>query len=405
MQIIFNAVSKNYVFVANHDADSLIHKIENPNAISPHICEQLTKAGFVVADDVDELETFIQNRKKVIEALEYELMIYTTFDCNYDCWYCIQKHTPTYLSDDTIQKIKNNISLYCVQNSIRDFHLSWFGGEPLMNISAIQTIGGYAQKFCNDNGISFSTSITTNAFLLNDKVIEILKEQNCTSFQITLDGSRDVHNKVKVDRYTHESAFDTSLSNVSKLVDIMPNTNVVLRFNYTHSNIDSLPLMVEQMNELIPRHKRNHIEINFQKVWQEDESQIDYNAIFHVKLQLNESGYRVSTVDMSNYYSCYVELKHFNAVYPDGSITKCSNTEKPIKLGEFNSDGAIIWNSEVPNYTDIKPKCKHCKHLPLCLGSCPKARGEDCVSAERTINQTIREYCENVYLNHKLINA
>ena len=43
----------------------------------------------------------------------------------------------------------------------------------------------------------FSNSITTNGYLIDDDMIEKFKEIKLNSFQITLDGYQDVHDKIR----------------------------------------------------------------------------------------------------------------------------------------------------------------------------------------------------------------
>ena len=75
--------------------------------------------------------------------------------------------------DDVVAKsivkfIRKNISKYS------SVVISWFGGEPLLNIDAIEEISKEVISICKCAKKQFYASITTNGFLLTKKNIDTL---------------------------------------------------------------------------------------------------------------------------------------------------------------------------------------------------------------------------------------
>ena len=108
------------------------------------------------------------------------------------------------------------------------------------------------------------------------------------------------------------------------------------------------------------------------------------------------------------YTGCYVCRTNFACINFDGKVykcTACSFTEKDC-FGELMDNGEIYWNvsriSKLYGYSPLEnPQCMECKHLPICLGPCPKHymnnnHNVDCVfdSLEREPEQRIIDFYE-----------
>ena len=117
-----------------------------------------------------------------------------------------------------IKFLKNN-------ETTKNVHVTWFGGEPLMGINQIRSL--YSQMIqLSDKRYSFS--MITNGFLMSLNIIEFLKEMKLRHIQITLDGLKENHNKVK---YTSNCAdtFTRTIKNIDLLVSSAPDIRVDIR--------------------------------------------------------------------------------------------------------------------------------------------------------------------------------
>jgi uncharacterized protein len=401
--IVFNGISKKFIIIEKSTMDTFINYISNPNAIyNKDIIFQLEESGFILKNEINEDKVLFDNRNKILSAPYYTLMVLPTYNCNFKCWYCVQKHSNFYMNDDLINKIKKHITLYLIENKIEIFELAWFGGEPLLEVNTIVNICEFALDFCTKHNIVYKNSMTTNGFLITESIAKKMNKLNFSHFQITIDGCREKHNKVKYDKSNTDSAFDRTLKNITILLNNIPNASVLLRFNYTPNNLDYQQI-VDEINSIIPSEVRNRIMFNLQKVWQSDEAKMDTNRHYNLKYLISKSGYKLSAVDLSNYYCCYVERRHYNSVFPNGNIVRCSNCDINKSEGNINEDGNIIWTN-LKEYL-LRADCMNCKFLPTCFGACPEKRFDNTEQQKNCKDEKqhfrhIVDYCESVILNN-----
>ena len=188
--VLFNAMTKKFFYISKHNTAACLFMLNNIESFlsdeAKDFVEKLYDNGFVIDDDRDELSE--------LKSLFYEyknnkvlnLMILTTYSCNFSCWYCVQKHKGIILSKELERKIERHIESYIKENSIEHLTLSWFGGEPLLNVGSICRISEFAIDFCAKNAIGFNNAITTNGSLLTASLIQTMKKLSFNNFQITI---------------------------------------------------------------------------------------------------------------------------------------------------------------------------------------------------------------------------
>ncbi len=346
----------------------------------PHFYERLVSTGFIVDDCKDELNYIMKKREEFINSKDYFLIILPTLNCNFKCWYCIQDHIPSSMSSSTIEKVKKHIEQKIKKEKITSLHIEWFGGEPFMFFKkVIKPISQYALKICEEHGVNFSNTSTTNGFLINKKLHTDLVNLKFERFQITLDGNRSIHNSVKFQKNKY-SAFDMTLKNINGLLGISKRIKILLRINYTKNNLGQE--IIEQVNEHIAENFRERVTVVFRKVWQEKMDNNVQFKLYELMDKFQEAGYNVRRIDVvSDFITCYVEKKYYNAINFNGSIVKCTAhddlySEDPP--GYLTEKGDIIWRKGKNRDTNqIDKQCIPCTYLPICMGSCPRDREEN----------------------------
>ncbi|HEV3139269.1 MAG TPA: quinohemoprotein amine dehydrogenase maturation protein, partial [Vicinamibacterales bacterium] len=76
-------------------------------------------------------------------------------------------------------------------------HLTFFGGETLLNFPVLQKTIAYARRRAAEVGKTVDFSLTTNATLLKPEIIEFLAE-NHVGVTISIDGPKEVQDKFRV---------------------------------------------------------------------------------------------------------------------------------------------------------------------------------------------------------------
>lgn len=305
--VLFIGITHDFIILKNEVCDYFEAIISNPNAYlstHPFAIEQLISLGLIVEDSFDEFDILKQQRDSYTKSKIYKTSIISTFDCNYSCWYCKQEHKPLAEAEIRTDLIIKHVKKYLIENDIKEYVISWFGGEPLMQPSTIRIISSELKRFCEDNNIIFTGGITTNGALLTPGIAKLLVENGIVGYQIAIDGDRVTHNKNKAD-IRSKSSFDLILGNIVHLVSTYPQTEVVLRLNYTPAMLKSASL-VNDICDIIPQNIRSRITIDLQRIWQIDELSYDINLMNILQKKLISAGFKIST---QNIFSiCYVAM-------------------------------------------------------------------------------------------------
>ncbi|RNC63427.1 radical SAM/SPASM domain-containing protein [Proteiniphilum sp. X52] len=387
------------------------YKISEMKILLPKLYENLKTKGFLIDNSMDEFELIKKKRQESIQSKDYFLIILPTLNCNFKCWYCIQDHIPSVMSESTIQKIKNHIDYKIKHDKILSLHIEWFGGEPFMFFKeVIVPISEYALTACEKADIPFYNTATTNGFLIKEELLSSLNILNFSRFHITLDGKRDLHNSVKYQDDAN-SAFDTTLSNINNLLNMKDDLQILLRINYTKHNLDAD--IIEQINSHVNENVRRRILILFRKVWQEKtDKDIQFN-LYELMDGFQDAGYNVQRLNLiNNFITCYVEKSHYNAINYDGTIVKCTAHDDLFSKnppGVLQDNGQIVWrdNFEKDFHVNMNQRCVICKYLPICMGMCPRNYDKKdktkfyCKmdSLDMSINKMLKNFIDNEYEN------
>ena len=190
---------------------------------------------------------FLSNRPEIVfpfteedirQKLADERMILTlnvTEDCNFRCAYCV--YSGQYLNRHAWSK--RQMSWSAAKKAIDDFlqhsgncetpSITFYGGEPLLNLPLIRKCVGYARAIETDRKILFA--LTINGSLLMGKTADFLAEEDF-NIMLSLDGPREIH-----DRYRHTKdglpTWDCIISNMKTFIKKHPEykTNSKLKFN------------------------------------------------------------------------------------------------------------------------------------------------------------------------------
>ena len=110
------------------------------------------------------------------------------------------------------------ISLFTMSAYAGQTRAEWFGGEPFLYFDkVIRPISEYAISICNEAKIPFFNSATTNGFYLTSKILPQLDKLKFRRFQITIDGNREFHDKVKFQKGC-SSTFNHVLTNINNIL-------------------------------------------------------------------------------------------------------------------------------------------------------------------------------------------
>ena len=134
------------------------------------------------------------------------MVLNVTNQCNLACTYCYE-----YGEDKIVDTEHGKQSKFMSEATARESvefllkesgpsriaHLTFFGGETLLNFPVLQATIAYARQRAAEVGKTIDFSLTTNATLLKPEIIEFLAE-NQVGVTISIDGPQELQNRFRV---------------------------------------------------------------------------------------------------------------------------------------------------------------------------------------------------------------
>jgi len=215
--LLTSFVTRKHILLS-HNAYNLYNNEEKCTTLKstfPKIFDVLVDNGFLVEDDLDEFKVSYDNfNHERGDKSYYHLIINPTLDCNLSCWYCYEhKIKSSRIDSNIIKGINLHIKERFSALSFKGLKLSFFGGEPFMFANAIKEIIYDTYNFCSNNNIELLLDFTTNGTLISKSIINHISKYRC-NFQITFDGDREQHNRIK---FTNNKKVDTYSLTLNKM--------------------------------------------------------------------------------------------------------------------------------------------------------------------------------------------
>ena len=131
------------------------------------------------------------------------LELCVTHGCNLGCRYCYGRHNtgngdPLYGSSRT--DMPEDVAIKAIDlfwegtGSLKELNLTFFGGEPFLNLPLMRTVAAYCREKERDTGKKIALSVVTNGTLLTEEAVAFAREHQ-VSVQISIDGPPAVQNK------------------------------------------------------------------------------------------------------------------------------------------------------------------------------------------------------------------
>lgn len=390
--IIFNATTRVFHVLKDssvvNEKDLLLLAETNDK-----IKEQFIQSGVLIDDNTDEVLSLIKRiENEINDDCLFQLHINPTLDCNFRCWYCYENHIcDSKISPQTMDYIIKFIKNTLINKTqLKEFHLGFFGGEPLLYFgSGLEELIEITNEFCIKRNIKLRVQFTSNGFLLNHEIIDFLSKYK-VEFQITLDGDKDHHDKTRFCKGGFGS-FDTIVSNIISL--LKHQIGVTVRINYTTQNAGSLTNILNYFNKCSNAEK-SHLLFDFHRVWQQREKKEDKTdeIVSETKQAFKNKGFMVSSFVYSDAsYTCYGDKTNYVLINYNGEAFGCTARDfvSENRIGVLQPDGTILYDE--PVYSErAKAKfknsvCHECRIAPICGGGCRQRAYESLGAGNRCV--------------------
>jgi uncharacterized protein len=364
--------------------DSSINKSSGDN----EVIRELYQGGFIVDRNLDEKSIVTKILDKERETSRFSLIIMPHENCNFRCIYCYED----FKRDKMPRSIIEGLKIFVKQNveKYKRLNVAWFGGEPLLASETILELNDYFTNICEKDGIKFSSTMTTNGYLLTPDVADELIKSNIKGFQITLDGPAHIHNIHRKLAGGGET-YNRILNNLVALKNRDDDFLVRLRVNMDNASI----FLIEQWldDDLAPLFANDgRFALSFDVVGRwggPNDATLDVctaDVASPIKLRLMHKSLRLGFSDkiVKGYLAphgnvCYASRDSSLVIGADGTVYKCTvafNDPRNV-VGKLQADGRMVLNPSLLSlWTALDSKdttwCETCHFYPSCQSrKCP----------------------------------
>jgi uncharacterized protein len=281
--------------------------------------------------------------------------------------------------------------------------LTFFGGEPLLNIPVVYDQAERVFAACQKRGVTLALGIITNGLLLTEELVDRLLPYGLGYVKVTLDGDRDTHNKMRPLR-GGQGTFDRIIENVRKIAG---KVRIAIGGNFDAESAASYPALLDFLKAQEFADKL--AKVAFKPVVRErqtpkniipltvitdkplngtcmtaagsggssicDTCQFVDEQLSYLREETKKRGF--ATVDGVHMGPCEIHKRHAYTVGPNGSTYACPGFtgEPTLSIGHID-DRKESWRmsaAERFEHLSAWHKCGDCAFIPVCAGGCSVA--------------------------------
>jgi uncharacterized protein len=381
--------------------------------------ESLVENGFIVDSREREQQAIDQYFIAMREDTEQlRVTVLTTLQCNFACDYCFQGDHGDYnkfaakMTLDQARGVARWIEQRLDEVKPEKFVLTFFGGEPLLNLPVMYDLAERCAALCQERGVRQVVNVITNGLLLTRDVVEQLAPYGLNGVTITLDGERETHNRMRPLR-GRQGTFDRIIENIRQVADLVP---ITIGGNFDESSVDSYPDLLDFLKE--QEFADKIAKINFKPIIKSFEAAAAPKGIIPLTVvsgdgkplggtcmtsagagklpggSVCDSCHFVDekmaflrdetrrrgfpTPDGVHMGPCEIHRRHAYTIGPDGSLYVCPGFTGDAKESTGHIDGRIDpWRqaaaARFERLSPHKDECGDCSFVPVCGGGCSVA--------------------------------
>src|SRR5882672_5100966 len=404
--------------VVSSDVAALLDRLRTDESARPLGNEErealalLSENGFLVENrtaDRQNLDDYLTSVKS--NTGELNVTVLTTLQCNFACDYCFQgdhgdynKHADK-MSPDMADRVATWIERELDRVSPEKLVVTFFGGEPLLNLPAMYTLAERAWRATQERGVEIYINIITNGLLLTGDVVDRMVPLGLNAVKITLDGDRDTHNRMRPLR-GGQGTFDRIVENVRQVAG---RCRIAIGGNFDESSVDSYPALLEFLKQQDFADKLSKVFfkpivrtepvsakgiIPLTPIAAKDKlngtcmtsvgsgagKACDSCNVLDDKLTfLRQETKRLGfpTHDGVHNGPCHVHKQHAHTIGPDGSLYACPGFTGQLAMSTGHiDDRRDSWReSALEKFERLHPwkDCGDCAFIPTCAGGCVAA--------------------------------
>ena len=372
--------------------------------------ELLSENGFLVPDresDRASLDRFFTTVKS--DTSELHVTVLTTLQCNFACDYCFQGDHGDYnkfaekMSLETAERVGTWIERELDKVCPERLTLMFFGGEPLLNLPVMYYLSERLHAAVRERGADIKITIITNGLLLTSAVVDRMLPFGLNAVKVTLDGDRDMHNKMRPLR-GGQGTFDRIIENVRQVAG---RVRVGIGGNFDEQSVGTYPALLEFLKEQDFADKL--VKVNFKPIIRNEPARLkgilaltpvnsagkplggtcmtsagaggstscdscDFAADSMAFLREETRRQGFPTPDGVHGGPCHVHITNAHTIGPDGSLYACPGFtgEKAQSTGHIDDRRDPFRETTRERFNRLNPwkECGDCAFIPVCAGGC-----------------------------------
>lgn len=159
--------------------------------------KKLKEKGVILTEDnVDEVAKEYRKSKKQLTQGPSLHIITPTLRCNAKCVYCHSRAKPEAEEEfDMDRETAEKTVDFIMEGPNDSIVIEFQGGELTLNWDITEHIIDYAKEKADEKGKNVQFSLVTNLTLMNEDIIQSLKEREIMGISTSLDGPKEVHDQ------------------------------------------------------------------------------------------------------------------------------------------------------------------------------------------------------------------
>ncbi len=185
------------------------------------------------------------------------MVLNVTNKCNLACTYCYEygedkivdttcDPAPNYMSEETARASVD--FMFEQSGDLPVAHLTFFGGETLLNFRVLKKTAAYARERAKELGKDVDFSLTTNGTLLRDEVIDWLAD-NRVGVTVSIDGPKEMQDRFRVFK-NGMGSYDYAMPKIKRLLERHRTRPIGARVTLTRQTLNVTRIFHHLRNEI-----------------------------------------------------------------------------------------------------------------------------------------------------------
>jgi uncharacterized protein len=363
----------------------------------------LAEHGFLVPDcesDRRALTEFFDGYRD--DTSQLRVTVLPTLQCNFACEYCFQadrgddSRRAERMSLETADRVARWLEEKLDRIRPETLALTFFGGEPLLNLPVMFDLAARAQALTRARGVKLGISLITNGLLLTPAVVDRMVPLGLTSVKVTLDGDRETHDRMRPLR-SGQGTFDRIVENIRAVAG---KVRISIGGNFEESSASRYPALLDFLKSQDFSDKLARI--NFKPIVRDNTRQLAQagdpssgrcttaarggsslcdacgladDTMTFLREETRKRGFE--TTDGVHMGPCEIYKRHAYTIGPDGSLFACPGFTGQPSLSTGHVDGRQEnWRVDATERFDrlaAWERCGDCAFIPVCAGGCAVA--------------------------------